>query len=173
VKSILLVTGLMTAFAGYLPANTVWNVGATFSYNSLGNVATGSFQLNPSLALVTWHITVGGTNAAADNVYTPGDSIAIFPDSTHLDFYDGSTNQYIDLYLQTGLSNAGGTINLLHGDGGATDNSTIVCAGCGTLNYGIVSTHAVPEPSPVLLVGSGGAILALGLLGRRRRLQAR
>jgi PEP-CTERM motif len=164
---LLFVAGLLTAFASHLPADTVWNVNATFSYNALGNTATGTFELDPSLNMVTWNTTVSGTNAAADNVYTPGDSISVYPDSTHIDFYDGTTNQYIDLYLQTGVTNAGGTINLLYGDGGASSNSTIVCAGCGTLVQGTVSTSSVPEPSSLALVG--GAIAAIGFARRRKR----
>jgi len=96
-------------------------------------------------------------------VYTPGDSIGIFPDLTHLDFYDGSTNQYIDLYLASPLTNAGGTINLLYGDGGASNNSTVVCAGCGTLDSGTVSTElaTVPEPSSTSLLASVVGFLGL------------
>jgi hypothetical protein len=164
---VLLVAGLVMGFAGYVSADTVWNVNATFSYNSLANTASGTFELDPSLDLVTWNITVNGTNVPADNTYNPGDSIDIFPDTTHLDFYDGTTNQYIDLYLQTGLSNAGGTINLLYGDGGASNNSTIVCAGCGTLVQGTVSTSSVPEPGGLAL--PGGAIGAFGFTRRKKR----
>jgi hypothetical protein len=166
---LLTIAGFVAGFATFASADTIWHVNATFSYNTLGNTATGTLELDPSLNMVTWNITVAGTNAAADNVYNPGDSISIYPDSTHIDFYDGSTNQYIDLYLQTGVTNAGGTINLLYGDGGASSNSTIVCAGCGTLVKGTVST--VPEPSSVYLFG-GGAVLAGLRLVRRKRVRA-
>src|ERR1700761_7176545 len=128
--------GLVAGFTSYAAADTVWNLDATFNYNTLANTATGTFEIDPSNDVVTWDITVGGTNVAADNVYTPGDSIDIFPDLTHLDFYDRTTGQYIDLYLQSPLTSAGGTIALLYGDGGASNNATIVCAGCGTLDSG-------------------------------------
>jgi len=159
------------AFALSLPAlvsaDTVWNVDATFGYNNLTNAATGSFTLDPSLNLLSWNITVGGSNSAADNMYNSGDSIAIFPDLTHLDSYDGSTNQYIDLYLASPLSSAGGTINLLYGDGGLSNNATIVCDGCGTLISGSVSTTAaVPEPSSIALLAMTGLA---GIPLRRRK----
>lgn len=104
----LAISGLIAGLTTCAAADTVWNLDATFSYNALANTASGTFELDPSNDLVTGNITVSGTNGPADNVYTPGDSIAIFPDLTHLDFYDGSTGQYIDLYLQSPLTNAGG-----------------------------------------------------------------
>jgi hypothetical protein len=154
---------VLAGFATFAAADTIWNVNASFSYNDTANTATGTFELDPSLNLVTWDVTVAGTNTLADNVYIPGDSIAIFPDLTHLDFYDGSTNQYIDLYLASPLTNAGGTINLLYGDGGASNNSTVVCAGCGTLDSGTVSTVSatVPEPSSTSLLASVVGFLGL------------
>jgi len=165
--NLLALSGLITGFTTCAAADTVWNLDATFSYNTFANTATGTFELDPSNDLVTWDITVNGTNGPADNVYTPGDSIAIFPDLTHLDFYDGSTGQYIDLYLQSPLTNAGGTIELLYGDGGETSNSTIVCAGCGTLDSGLVSTFAIPEPSSICLLGGAAGLLAFSLLRRK------
>ena len=167
ITKLMALAGFIAGFATYASADTIWNVDATFSYDSLSNTATGTFELDPSLNLVGWDITVDGSNAAADDEYTPGDSIAIFPDLTHLDFYDGSTNQYINLYLDSPLTNAGGNITLLYGDGGATDNSTIVCAGCGTLVSGAVSTAATPEPSLIGLL-SGAGILGLAFLRRSR-----
>jgi hypothetical protein len=164
---LLALAGLAAGFTTYAAADTIWNLDARFSYNALANTATGTFELDPSNDLVTWDITVSGTNVAADNVYTPGDSIDVFPDLTHLDFYDGSTNQYIDLYLQSPLTSAGGTIDLLYGDGGASSNSTIVCAGCGTLESGMVSTSVVPEPSSICLFGSLAGLLVLQLLRRK------
>jgi len=156
------------SFSALAPADTIWNVNATFAYNQLTNTASGSFTLNSSLDLVSWNITVAGTNTSADNTYTSVDSIDIFPDLTHLDFYDGSTNQYIDLYFASPLSNSGGTINLLYGDGGQSDNATIVCDGCGTLLAGTVSTAtAVPEPSSIALLAMTG--LAVILLRRCKK----
>ncbi len=165
---LLLLAGLALVVSTWrASADTVWDVNATFSYDGLTNNASGSFTLDSSLDLVTWNLMVDGTNTPADNDYTTGDSIAIYPDQTHLDFYDGGTNQYIDLYFASPLSTAGGTINLLYGDGGESSDSTIVCDGCGTLVSGNVSTlSAVPEPSSIAVCLAG--MLALILFSRRR-----
>jgi len=171
ITKLLAIVGVVAGFATYASADTIWNLDATFSYNSLANTATGTFQLDPSLNLLSWDITVAGSNTPADDIYTPGDSISVFPDLTHLDFYDGSTNQYINLYLQSPLTNAGGTIDLLYGDGGASNNSTIVCAGCGTLVSGTVSSVATPEPASIGFL-SGAGILGIAFL-RRKRMSAR
>jgi hypothetical protein len=162
--------GLVALFTTCASANTIWDLDATFRYNFLSNMATGNFQLNPSLAIVNWDITVTGTNTAANDVYNPGDSIPVFPDLTHLDFYDFNTNRYINLKLQSPFTNAGGSINLLFGNGnGADDDATTVCSGCGTLVSGkVVGTAATPEPASIALVGGAG-LLGLALVRRKRR----
>ncbi len=114
--------------------------------------------------LVTWTVFVNGTNTQANNAFTPANSIAIFPDTTHLDFYDGVTGQYVDFYLASPLTNAGGTIPLLYGDGGASGNSTIACSGCSTLVSGFVTTNPIPEPGSMALLVSG----ILGVAGLLR-----
>ena len=129
ITKVLAIAALAAGFAAYGSADTIWDLDATFGYDSLTNTATGTFELNSSLDLVTYDITVSGTNTPADNVYTPGNSFPVFPDLTHLDFYDFPTNQNINLYLSSPLSNAGGTIELLYGDGGQTNNSFAPGAG--------------------------------------------
>ncbi len=171
IAKIVVFGGLVALFASCASANTIWDLNALFSYNSLSNLATGNFQLNSSLDVINWDIAVTGTNTAANDVYNPGDSIPVFPDLNHLDFYDFNTNQYINLKLQSPFTNAGGSINLLFGNGnGADDDATTVCAGCGTLVSGnVVGAAATPEPASIALLGGAG-ILGLALLRRKRRL---
>jgi len=159
-RALFSLAGLALALSTHASANTIWNVNASFLYNSLTNQATGSFTLGPSLNLVTWDLVITGTNTQADNTYTPGDSIALFPNLTHLDFYDSGTGQYVDLYLASPLSTSGGTINLLAGDSGSDSNSTVVCGGCGILVSGNLSAanqgqSTVPEPSSIALSIAG------------------
>jgi hypothetical protein len=138
---------LFLGFATCAWANTIWTVNASFIYPSAGttNTATGTFTLDSSLNVVTWNITVAGTNVQADNTFTPANSSLITAtfDTTHVDFYDASTNQYVDLYLASPLSNTGGTITLLAGDDGASKNSTVVCPGCGVLVHGTIKSSVL------------------------------
>jgi hypothetical protein len=163
---------LFAGFAVCASADTTWVVDATFTYPSNGNTntATGTFTLDPSLNIVTWNIAVAGSNTLADNTYTPGDSFLVLTtfDTTHIDFYDVTTNQYINLYLASPVSNAGGTINLLAGDSAADKNSTVVCNGCGVLDEGTIST--TPEPLSLLLFGTG--LVAIMGIARRRLKQS-
>jgi hypothetical protein len=180
------IAGLAFAFASCASADITWTFNTTtFCYNcgdvgyeTDNDIQAGSFFTtdNTGTDLTGWDITVEGTNAGADNEYTPSDSFRTFPmDATHIDLYDGSSGQYIDLYFASpGTTSAGGTVSLLAGDLGADANSTIVCNGCGTLVSGSVTGSggsAVPEPrfGATLLIGLAG----LGLLAQRKFRAAR
>jgi PEP-CTERM motif len=158
-------------------ADTIWTLNdATFQYNSTGNTATGTFELDPSLNLITWDITVAGTNTQADNVFTPGDSISVFPDLTHLDFWDGATGQYIDLFFSSPLTTAGGTINLAAGDDGESSSSTITCPGCAVLvvnsdhRPSVTGVASTPEPATIPFLGAG--LVLIGIVTRRKLVRA-
>lgn len=177
---LLTIAGLAVAFASCASADITWTFNTTtfclhcgYSNEVDNNIASTSFFTtdNTGAILTGWDIVVQGTNTQANNEYTPGDSFRTFPmDATHIDLYDGSSGQYIDLFFAApGTTSAGGTVNLLQGDLGADSNSTIVCNGCGTLVSGSVSANTVPEPGL-------GAFLALSLAGiafmGRRKLAA-
>jgi len=182
INKLITVAGLAFAFASCASADITWTFNSTtFCYNcgdvgfeTDNDILTGSFFTtdNTGTIITGYDITVEGTNALADNEYTPGDSITVFPDANHLDFYDGSTNQYLNLFLDVpGITSAGGTVNLLAGDLGADSNSTVACAGCGTLVSGSITGSTVPEPrfGAFLMVGLAG----LAFFSRRKFAAAR
>jgi hypothetical protein len=135
ITKLLSVAGLAFAFATCASADITWTFNTTtFCYNcgdvgfeTDNNIKTGSFFTtdNTGANLTGYDITVQGTNTLADNEFTPGDSFRTLPmDATHIDLWDGSSGQYIDLYFASpGTTSAGGTVNLLQGDLGADSNS--------------------------------------------------
>jgi hypothetical protein len=165
------IAGLAIAFASCASADITWTFNSTtfclhcgYSNELDNDIGAGSFFTtdDTGATLTGWDITVEGTNSAADNEYTPGDSFRTFPmDANHIDLYDGFSGEYIDLFFDsTGTTSAGGTVNLLQGNLGENSDSTIVCNGCGTLVSGSVfgAGAAVPEPR-------FGAVVMLGLAG--------
>jgi hypothetical protein len=179
ITKLLTIAGLAVVFASCASADITWNFNTTtfclhcgFSNELDNDIAAGSFFTTDDTGanLTGWDITVEGTNSGADNEYTAGDSFRTLPmDANHIDLYDGSSGQYIDLFFDApGITSAGGTVNLLQGDLGADSNSTIVCDGCGTLVTGSVVAAGSPVPEPrfgaILMLGLSG----LGLLGFRK-----
>ncbi len=165
------IAGLAITFATCASADITWNFNTTtfclhcgFSNEVDNDITAGSFFTtdNTGANLTGWDITVEGTNTLANNEYTPGDSFRTLPmDAFHIDLYDGSSNQYIDLYFAApGTTAAGGTVNLLQGNLGQNFDSTIVCNGCGTLVAGSVTAAGSAVPEPRL-----GAFLVIGLAG--------
>jgi hypothetical protein len=174
---LLTIAGLAVAFASCASADITWNFNTTtfclhcgFANELNNDIKAGSFFTtdNTGANLTGWDITVEGTNLQANNEYTPGDSFRTLPmDATHIDLYDGSSGQYLNLFFDApGTTSAGGTVSLLAGNLGANFDSTIACNGCGTLVVGSVTGATVPEPrfGAVLLIGLAG----LGFLARQK-----
>jgi hypothetical protein len=170
--------GLAFGLATCASADITWTFNTTtFCYNcednppleTFNDIAAGSYFTtnNAGTAITGFDITVEGTNSLADNVYTTANSITVFPDAFHLDFYDTTApDPYLNLYLASpGITSAGGTVDLLQGDFGETSNATITCNGCGTLVSGSINGSTVPEPrlGAFLLIGLAG----LGFFARR------
>jgi len=170
ITKLLAFASLALGLATCASADITWTFNTTdFCYNcgsifeTDNDIAAGSYFTTDNLGdtITGYDITVEGTNSLANNEYTPGDSFPIFSDAFHLDFYDGSTNQYLNLYLDSpGITSAGGPVTLLAGDLGASSNSTVACAGCGTLVSGSINGSTVPEPrlSAFLMIGLAGLV---------------
>jgi len=149
---------LIGGFATWASADTTWNINASFNRPGYGtNDVTGYFTVNSGLnGLVSWDMTVTGTNTQANFEYSSGVGGGgySFVSTTNIDFHSPDWSKYFDLFLTSALTNApnGTTINLLGGD------ESLVCPGCGTLVSGSITAgpiSAVPEPASLFLLSSG------------------
>jgi hypothetical protein len=145
------VTGLALGFATCASAQVTW----TFSDVTFNNGAavTGSFVTNSTVtSVLSFDIGITGpgsfTAELVDSAYLPGE-VGIASDS--------SFDQYIDLYLSSSMTGAGGIIPI---------GSGYECPGCGVLNTAATDTTHDPEligttPEPATV---GLMLLGLGLL---------
>jgi hypothetical protein len=193
-RKLLAFTGLIVGFATCASADDIWTLNnVTFNRPGFGtNAANGSFTTDSLLNIVTWDITVTGSNTQANAHYTPAvvagtsgpitGEVILDPTDTFLTFFFHQTapddlvayQMFLDLYLASPLTTSGGSINLIPGN---PDNppwhASLSCPGCGTLDNSagqpsIAGAAGVPEPSSLVLLASGAGLLGIGLLRRKR-----
>ena len=138
----LILAAFVLGFAASASAQVTW----TFSDVSFtnGDAVTGSFTTDSGVTMVeSFNVTITGpqafTVAGLVDSYLPGE-IGIF---------NAGFSQYIDLYLSSNMTGAGGTIPI---------TSAFDCPGCGTLNGASPEIIGVtPEPSTagLMLIGVG------------------
>jgi hypothetical protein len=164
ISRVLLTFALVVGSAFCAMANPIlWTFNdVTFSD---GNTLTGSFQVDSTATLYTaFSVTVSGPVTMRDFTAAHATSPNL---PMGLGFGNGPFSKYAFLVLASPVNDTiGGTIPIDFGFDCGTDSS------CGTVVQSghtpeIIGTVLIPEPSGLLLLGSGLTTLALGL--RRRR----
>jgi hypothetical protein len=151
------VTGLALGFATCASAQVTWTLSDVYFDN--GNTATGFFTTNSSLSVTSFSLQVTGPDTAQD--FTASTFVDSYLPNT-VGFANSDFSEYVDLYLISSITNAGGVIPFgtsIYGNGSDCGGS----GGCGTLLIGDGYTPELngttPEPATVGLM-----LLGLGLL---------
>ena len=162
----LIVMGLLAGSGVYAMADTIWTLNDIFFDN--GNQASGWFSTDATGSTIDdFSIQVTGPDSA--DAFTA----AIMP-STYLGntppeigIANSDWSEYVDFYLASSLTSAGGTIAVTGG---------YDCPGCGTLLVNsdhapsITGVAATPEPSSVPFLGAG--VILMGIIMRRKLIRA-
>jgi hypothetical protein len=155
---VLAVAGLLAGSGVCAMADTMWTLNDV--YFSDGNEATGWFTTDPTTTIIeSFSLMVAGPDTGADFTATQMSS-AYLPNT--IGFASNGWAEYVDLYLVSPLTSAGGTIDI---------SSGFDCPKCGVLldntNYHpTVTSGALPEPYGASFIGAG--IIALAWLSRRK-----
>jgi hypothetical protein len=182
VKNISKLSGILTLgfiFSAFASANTVWTLtdvtfddGPIVNRQVTTNAATGSFTLDSSFDIVSWNITVTGSNAPADFTFNSSDSEAsISSDHKFILFTDSSLDPLLGLDFVSAIpSGSGSPINLQAGSG---FTQTLACGSyfggqCTNYNTGSITDGPTVTPEPSSLLFCIPALLGLAFFGRRK-----
>jgi hypothetical protein len=159
VFKLLIIVGLALASATCASADTIWTLKDVTFTN--GNTAVGTFTTNSATnAIISFSLDVTGPDAAGAfvatqmvNSYLPGE----------IGLANPGFLKYVDLYLASHLTSAGGIVHITSG---------YDCPDCGTLivksDTEVIGALATPEPAT-----GGLMLLGLGMMIRKRFTQRR
>ncbi|HEX5228266.1 MAG TPA: PEP-CTERM sorting domain-containing protein [Bryobacteraceae bacterium] len=118
------------------------------------NELTGSFTTDDAVTHVeSFNLNVTGN--LASGLFTPAQMVDSYLPNT-IGIADASFSDYIDLYLNSPLTSAGGTIDI---------GSGFDCTGCGTLLVNsdhrptVTGVAATPEPTTLPVLGAGAVLV--------------
>lgn len=161
---VLIGTGLLLGSGVYAMADIIWTFNDVyFEQNGDVNELTGSFMTDDAVTQAE-DINLTITGDLASGIFTPAQMVdSYLPDT--IGIADATFTDYIDLYLDSPLTSAGGTVDI---------GSGFDCEGCGTLRVGgdyapsVTGVEATPEPATIPVIGAGAVLLLL--FARRRKL---
>lgn len=179
---VLAITALLIAFTTIASADITWTLNATFTD---GMTATGTFTTQGGSSSVAptfdaWNISfAGGTlthNFVDSNTTVPPGAIgAQFPPNgswpaatleTLFFAHQPGFDPYVDFYLATVLTDAGGTMTFVGRGADACDGT---CFSLDATKTNSLVGVAVPEPSAVVLLTTVIGILGATTFRRRKR----
>jgi hypothetical protein len=156
--------GLLMGSGVCAMADTIWTLN-DIDFTD-GNTATGWFITDPSTSIIeSFSIVVSGPDSATDftanvmsSAYLPNEIGAAL---------DPGFSPYMDLYLASALTSAGGTVDITSG---------YDCPLCGVLivnsdhRASVTGVAETPEPSTIPFLGAG--VILLGFVARRKLVRA-
>ena len=152
-----IVLGLLAGSGICAMADTIWTLN-DIDFNN-GNEATGYFITNAAVTAIDgFSIQVTGPSTEADFVATQMVNSYL---PTEIGIADAGFIQYVDLYVASALTSAGGTVDITSG---------VDCNGCGSLLVNSTHTPSVtgtaytPEPSTVPFLGCGAILMGFAIL---------
>jgi hypothetical protein len=159
IAQVLIVAGLALGFAAHASADTVWTLNDVTFTN--GNSITGSFTTNTAqTAILGFSLSIAGPATAAQ--FTPTQMVDAYLPNT-IGIANSDFSKYIDLYLASSLTSAGGTLGFTSG---------FDCNGCGVLilnaDIDVTGVTAIPEPATGGLMLLGVGMMIKKRLARRR-----
>ena len=160
ITKLLLIVVIALGFAKGSSAQVLWTLNDVTFYN--GNTATGSFTTNSAgTSILSFSIDLTGPASGA--AFTATQMVDAYLPNT-IGIANGTFSEYVDLYLSSPVTGAGGIIPI---------SSGYDCPGCGTLiiNSDTEIIGTTPEPATMFVFGSGLLVLA-GIVRRKKLLNA-
>jgi hypothetical protein len=164
VSRVMIGLGLLIGSGACAMADIVWTLNDVFlqyPHNGGINEVTGNFTTDNSVDTIeSFSIVIAGPET--DGTFTAAQMVNDYLPNT-IGIANSDFSEYVDLYLSSPLTSAGGTVDI---------GSGFDCPGCGTLLVDADHTPTVtgvastPEPSAIPFLGAG--LLLMGTLVRRK-----
>jgi hypothetical protein len=159
IKHVLVLAGLLLGLAASASADTLWTLSDVTFDN--GNSAVGTFTTDDAVTQIL-SFSIAITGPASGAAFTAAQMVDAYLPGT-VGIANSDFSKYVDLYLASNLTSAGGFIAFTEG---------YDCPGCGTLilnaDTGVNGVVVTPEPATGAFM-----LLGFGMMIRKRIAQRR